>query len=99
MPELHQLQLAHNPFFSWDLFESPKFRFKITATDFQKLSIRVSEDGYSPWQRGSLQYGSVLVGGSEEEDFIYCFKDIRSSRYYWSYSASKQLIYAISFRS
>jgi hypothetical protein len=99
MPELHELQLSHSPFFEWELFESPKFRFKITATDFEKLSTQVSEDGYSPWTRGSLQFGSVLVGGSEEEDFIYCSKKTRSNHYYWSYSASERVIYAVSFRS
>lgn len=95
MPELHQIQLSHRPFFGWELFESPKFRFKITAADFEKLSLQLSEDGYSRWERGSLQYGSVLIGGSSEEDFIYCSKHTPSYHYYWSYSAAGHVVYAI----
>lgn len=95
MPELHQLQLSHRPFFGWDLFEYPKFRFKITTVDFEKLSLQLSEDGYSPWERGSLQYGSVLIGGSSEDDFIYCSKHTPSYHYYWSYSAAEHVVYAI----
>jgi hypothetical protein len=97
MPELHQLQLSHRPFFGWELFESPKFRFRITAADFEKLSLQLSADGYSPWKRGSLQFGSVLIGGSSEEDFFYCSKDTPSHHYYWSYSAAEQVIYAVTF--
>ena len=97
MPELRQLQLSHRPFFGWEVFESPKFRFRITPTDFEKLSLRLSEDGYSSWKFGSLQFGSVLIGGSSEEDFIYCTKDTPSCHYYWSYSAAEKVIYAITF--
>ena len=95
IPELHQLQLSHRPFFEWELFESSKFRFKITETDFEKLSLQLSKHGYSLWERGSLQYGSILIGGSSEEDFIYCSKHTPSYHYYWSYSAAEHVVYAI----
>ena len=95
MPELLQIQLSHRPLFGWELFESPKFRFRITVTDFEKLSRKLSEDGFSPWERGSLQYGSVLIGGSSGEDFIYCSKNTPSYHYYWSYSAAGHVVYAI----
>ncbi len=97
LPEILKLDLRHDPFLTWDLFESSKFRFKITAADFEKLSHQLSEAGYSPWESGSLQFGSVLVGGSSEEDYIYCTKETPSYRYYWSYSAREGVIYAITF--
>ena len=97
MPELQQLQLSHKPFFVWELFESPKFRFRTTAADYEKLSLQLSAAGYSPWERGSLQYGSVVIGGSSEDDFICCSKHTPSYHYYWIYSASEQVVYAITF--
>lgn len=84
---------------TWEPLEDPKFRFKISATDFQKLSLQLSKEGYSSWKSGGLQFGSVLVGGDPKEEMIYCRKDIPSYHFYWGYSPADHVIYAITFRN
>lgn len=95
MPELHQFQLSHRPFLGWELFESPKFRFTISPSDFSRLDAALKAAGYSGWERGGVTFGSVSHGWTPDEDYVTCEFRRGSYHYYWSYSAKENLIYAI----
>lgn len=97
MPELTQLQLSHRPFFEWEPFESPKFRFKISPSDFSRLDVALKVAGYSGWEKGGVTFGSVSHGWTPDEDHVTCRSQRGGSNYYWSYSAKENLIYAIKF--
>ena len=95
--ELEGYSLTHKPFFTWELFESPKFRFAISAEGYEHLAAELKRQGYSEWKPGGLTFGSVDVGWTGAEDNIYCENTTGGFHYYWSYSAKKKLIYAITF--
>ncbi|MGJ8644449.1 MAG: hypothetical protein ACSHX9_13655 [Luteolibacter sp.] len=95
LSELNSLNLEHKPFFRWELFESPKFRFRISQSDFTELSRVLSSSGYSEWERGGVSFGSVSHGWESTEDFIYCKSRHNGANCYWSYSKSKKLVFAI----
>ena len=95
--ELEDYSLAHKPFATWDLFESPKFRFAISTESFERLAVELKRQGYSDWKRGGVTFGSVDVGWTEDEDNIYCKHTRSGYHHYWSYSAKTKLIYAITF--
>jgi hypothetical protein len=97
LPELHQLQLSPRPFFAWDLFESPKFRFTISPSDFTKLDANLKAAGYSGWEKGSVTFGSLSVGDMPEEDHIFNRLAKGGYHYHWSYSAKENVIYGIKF--
>ena len=99
LSELNHLHLEHSPMYTWELFETPKFQFKIGEEDFKMLSDIIAKDGYSAWTHGSLSVGSLYLGGSMEDDFIYCSKKTSTWNYYWSYSANEKTIYAVTTRS
>ena len=95
MPELHQFQLSHRPFVGWELFESPKFRFTLSPSNFSRLDAALKAAGYTVWQEGGVTFGSVSHGWTPNEDYVYCKSTSGGNRYYWSYSAKENLIYAI----
>ena len=97
MPELNQLQLSHRPFFRWELFESPKFRFTISPSNFSRLDAALKQAGYSEWERGGVTYGSVSHGNTPAEDHVTNSLTRGGYHYHWSYSAKENLIYAIRF--
>jgi hypothetical protein len=97
LSEISDIGLVHRPFYSWHFIESPKFRFTITPTQYEKLKSILMNHGYSDWSKGSLDYGSVNIGGSPYDDYIFCTLKSPHSNYYWSYSAEDNLIYAITF--
>ena len=97
MPELTQLQLSQRPFFAWELFESPKFRFKISSSEFSRLDATLKAAGYSGWERGGVTFGSVSHGDTPDEDHVTCSLQRGGYNYLWSYSAKEKLIYAIRF--
>ena len=99
MPELHQLQLSHRPFFGWQPFESPKFRFTISTSDFSILDAALKSAGYSVWKEGGVTFGSVSHGWTPDEDYVYCKSTGGGYNRYWSYSVKENLIYAITFPS
>ncbi|MGJ8655154.1 MAG: hypothetical protein ACSHX6_01785 [Akkermansiaceae bacterium] len=99
MPELKHLELEHVPVSTWELFETPKFQLKIGEGDYERLAELLAKDGYSTWEHGSLLVGSFYLGGSMEDDFIYCSKRTPSWNYYWSYSAREGMIYAVISRA
>lgn len=95
--ELGNYTLAHKPFLTWNLFESPKFRFEISPDGYEDLAKELKRQGYSEWNRGGVTFGSVDVGWTEAEDNIYCELTKNGCLYCWSYSAKNNLIYAITF--
>ena len=97
MPELHQLHLSHSPFLMWEPFESPKFRFRISPSEFSRLDETLKLHGYPPWIEGGVTYGSVSHGEEPDEDYVYCQSKRGGYSYTWSYSAKESLIYAVQF--
>ena len=95
MPGLKQFQLSHRPFLWWELFESPKFRFTISPSDFSRLEAALKSAGYSGWERGGVTFGSVSHGWETDEDYVTCEFRQSGHHYYWSYSPKGHLIYAI----
>jgi len=97
MPDLHQFHLSHRPFLMWELFESPKFRFMISPSDFSRLDAALKLNGYPAWTKGGVSYGSVSHGEEPDEDYVYCQSKRGGYSYTWSYSAKESRIYAIQF--
>lgn len=97
MPELHQFHLTRRPFLMWEPFESAKFRFRISPSDFSRLDAVLKQHGYSDWTKGGVTYGSVSHGWTPDEDYVYCQSKRGGYSYTWSYSAKESLIYAIEF--
>lgn len=97
LPGINSLKLSSRPFLSWTPFESAKFRFAVSPTDFAMLDAELRADGYSEWEKGGVTYGSVSHGWSMDEDFVYCSLKRGGRSYTWSYSARKNLIFAITF--
>ena len=97
LSELEDYGLAHKPFYTWEIFESSKFRFAISPEGFEKLAAELKRLGYSEWERGGVTFGNVDVGWENDEDHIYCKITRDGSHHYWSYSAKQNLIYAITF--
>lgn len=95
IPELHQLQLSHRPFLWWEPFESPKFRFTISPSDFSILDAAFKSAGYSVWKEGGVTFGSVSHGWTPDEDYVYCKSRRGGHNFYWSYSVEESLLYAI----
>ena len=95
--ELEGYKLTHKPFLTWELFESPKFRFAISTNGYEQLAAELKRLGYSEWQRGGVTFGSADVGWTENEDNIYCELTRDGYHHYWSYSAKQGQIYAITF--
>lgn len=97
--EFEDYAVIHKPFLTWKPFESPKFLFEISNEGYEQLAAELKRQGYSKWESGGLSFGSVDVGWTEAEDNVYCEFSRHGCDYYWSYSAKKKLIYAISFPS
>ncbi len=97
IPELRQCHFSHRPFLVWEFFESPKFRFTVSPSDFSRLDTTLKAAGYSAWERGGVTYGSVSHGWTPDEDSVYCSLKQGGYSYTWSYSERKNLIYAITF--
>ena len=97
MPELQEFHFSHEPFLMWEPFESPKFRFRISPTDFSRLDSALKRQGYPTWIEGGVTYGSVSHGDEPDEDYVYCQSEHGGHSYTWSYSAKESLIYAIQF--
>jgi hypothetical protein len=97
--KLEEYSLTHKPFATWDIFESPKFRFALSTESYERLAVELKRQGYSEWKRGGVTFGSVDVGWAGDEDNIYCRLTRSGYHYYWSYSAKTKVIYAITFPS
>jgi hypothetical protein len=97
MPELKRLDLTSRPFLAWTPFESPKFRFEVSPTQFAEIDSALKAAGYSIWEKGGVTYGSVSHGWTTDEDYVYCSKKHGGHSYTWSYSARENLIFAILF--
>lgn len=70
LPELSRIELEHQPFWTWEPFESRKYRFGISPEGFSKLRTLLDSNGYSGWVRQGLTFDSVDIGGAGSEDFI-----------------------------
>lgn len=97
MPELNRLDLTSRPFLAWTPFESPKFRFEVSPTQFAEIDSALKAAGYSAWETGGVTYGSVSHGWTPDEDYVYCRMKRGGHSYTWSYSARENLIFAILF--
>lgn len=97
LPVLNRLGLVSRPFLAWTPFESPKFRFAISPTQFAEIDSALKAAGYSAWERGGVTYGSVSHGWTPGEDNVHCSLKRGGKSYTWSYSAKKNLIFAITF--
>ena len=72
LPELNRLELASKPLLAWTPFESPKFRFTISPTQFAEIDSMLKSTGYSAWEKGGVTYGSVSHGWTPDEDYVCC---------------------------
>lgn len=95
--EIKNYGLVHKPFYTWELFESPKFEFTISGEAYDELARELKRVGYSDWKEGGVTFGSVDVGWTSDEDNVYCELTKDGYHLYWSYSAKKQRIWAITF--
>lgn len=96
---LDSIAMKHRPFWSWDLFESRKYRFEITPEEFSKLRSLLALSGYSEWTEKGLTFGSVDIGWNSDDKFIVVEKRMSGMLFYWSYSREENLVYAISWRN
>lgn len=97
LPELNRLELTSRSLLSWTPFESPKFRFALSPTQFAEIDLMLKAAGYSAWEKGGVTYGSVSHGWTPDEDYVYCSLKRGGHSYTWSYSVQKKLIFAIAF--
>ena len=99
LSELSNVQLDHKPFWNWEIFESSKYRFRISPEEFSKLQLILDKHGYSEWKNQGLTYDSVSIGWEGDDDFIVTKKQDNGMVYYWSYSRDLNVIYAISWNN
>ena len=97
LPELQTIKMSSKSFWSWELFESPKYRFSISPKEYTKLKSVLAEQGYSDWVRQGLTYDSVNIGTENYEDCLVSKKQGRGTVFYWSYSRKLGEVYAISW--
>ena len=97
LPELQMIELSSKSFWTWELFESPKYRFSISPEEYTKLKSVLADHDYSDWVRKGLTYDSINIGTENYEDSLVSTKQGRGSVFHWSYSQKLGEVYAISW--
>jgi hypothetical protein len=83
------------PFFKWELFEDPKFRFALPNNDYSTLKDYLAQNGYVEWVEGGVQYGSLNIGGEKKDLIFYSIKNVGKHAYIMVIDQKNQYLYAI----
>jgi len=87
--------LEIRPLTRWEPFENPKFRMHVENGKLDTIIEYLEDNGYSKWEKGSVQYGSLNVGGNTSDEVYYSKKRTGKNVDIMAYDKKSGFLYAI----